>query len=101
MDTITRERRSENMRRIKSKDSKPEIIVRKLLHASGYRYRLHGAGLPGRPDIVFSKRRKVIFVNGCFWHCHNCSESHVPKSAVNYWKQKLERNVTRQDENER
>jgi len=101
MDTITHKRRSENMRRIKSKDSKPEIIVRKLLHGMGYRYRLHGAGLPGHPDIVFSKRRQIIFVHGCFWHCHNCLESHVPKSAVDYWKQKLERNVTRQNENER
>ena len=75
-DKLTPERRSWNMSRIRGKDTKPELLVRRLLHAKGYRYRLHGkagaARLPGNPDLVFAGRRKVIFVNGCFWHFHDC-----------------------------
>lgn len=98
MDTISRERRSENMRRIKSTGMRPEMAVRKLAHAMGYRYRLHVPGLPGRPDMVFSKRRKVIFVHGCFWHQHpkaSCADARYPKSNLSYWRPKLERNVQR------
>lgn len=98
MDKLTPERRSENMRRIRSKNSSPEMNVRRLVHAMGYRYRLHGANLPGKPDLVFAGRRKIIFVHGCFWHQHqdrNCRESHQPSSNRDYWKPKLERNVAR------
>lgn len=87
--------RSENMRRIKSRDTKPEMTVRRLVHSMGYRYRLHRADLPGKPDMVFVSRRKVIFVHGCFWHSHGCKLSHVPKSNSGYWSPKLERNKAR------
>jgi DNA mismatch endonuclease (patch repair protein) len=98
MDTISPERRSENMRRIRGKDTKPELIVRKALFAMGYRYRLHGAKLPGKPDLVFAKQRKVIFVHGCFWHNHShvgCNIARFPKSNPDYWADKLRRNVER------
>jgi len=70
MDKLTPERRSENMRRIRSKDMKPELAVRRLVHGLGYRYRLHRKDLPGKPDLVFGPKRKAIFVHGCFWHGH-------------------------------
>jgi DNA mismatch endonuclease (patch repair protein) len=98
MDTISPERRSENMRRIRGKDTKPELIVRRTLFAMGYRYRLHGAKLPGKPDLVFAKQRKVIFVHGCFWHNHSnvrCKIARFPKSNSDYWADKLRRNVER------
>lgn len=91
------------MRRIRSTDMKPELVVRSLLHRLGYRYRLHCKELPGKPDIVFRSRQAVIFVHGCFWHQHsdpNCSYAHVPKSNTSYWKPKLERNQARDLENE-
>ena len=77
---------------------KPELAVRRLVHGMGYRYRLHRHDLPGRPDLVFAGRRKVIFVNGCFWHQHDdpdCKRAHRPKSNRDYWLPKLERNVAR------
>jgi len=83
------------MAAIRSKDTKPELIVRRLVHAMGYRYRLHQSDLPGKPDLVFSGRRKIIFVHGCFWHLHGCVFSHVPKSNSAYWTPKLERNRAR------
>jgi len=98
MDTISPERRSENMRRIRGKDTKPELIVRKALFGMGYRYRLHGTELPGKPDLVFAKQRKVIFVHGCFWHNHShvrCKIARFPKSNSDYWADKLRRNVER------
>ncbi len=91
--------RSANMRAIRSKDMRPELAVRKLVHAMGYRYRLHGKGLPGRPDLVFGPRRKVIFVHGCFWHAHNCKTAHLPKSNRSYWVPKLKRNRERDEKN--
>ena len=95
-DTISPERRSRNMSRIRGRDTKPEIAVRRLLHRMGYRYRLHRTDLPGKPDIVFGPRRKVIFVHGCFWHGHSCKRgSRVPKSNVDYWRAKIARNVAR------
>lgn len=97
-DKLSPERRSENMRRIRSKDSAPEKQVRQLLHGSGYRYRLHDKSLPGKPDIVFKGRRKIIFVHGCFWHQHeaaSCLDGRPPKSNTGYWHSKLERNVKR------
>ncbi|MCZ2153273.1 MAG: DNA mismatch endonuclease Vsr [Bryobacterales bacterium] len=87
--------RSANMRAIRSKDMKPELAVRRLVHGMGYRYRLHRHDLPGRPDMVFPSRRKVIFVHGCFWHSHNCRAAHVPKTNQGYWRPKLERNRAR------
>ena len=98
MGGVTSEVRSANMRAIRSKDMKPEMAVRKLLHRLGYRYRLHRHDLPGRPDLVFSSRRKVIFVHGCFWHQHrkkDCKLVRKPKSNTDYWLPKLERNVKR------
>lgn len=90
--------RSENMRRIRGKDTKPEMTLRRLVHGLGYRYRLHRANLPGKPDLVFPARRKVIFVHGCFWHSHGCKLSHCPKSNLEYWGPKLERNKARDEE---
>lgn len=98
-DKISRERRSENMRRIRSKDMKPEMVVRRLAHGMGYRYRLHRRDLPGKPDLVFGPRRAVIFVHGCFWHQHHCRDGRVPSSNVDYWKPKLQRNVERDANN--
>jgi DNA mismatch endonuclease (patch repair protein) len=98
MDTISPARRSENMRRIRGKDTQPELIVRRALFAMGYRYRLHGAKLPGKPDLVFAKQRKVIFVHGCFWHNHShirCKIARFPKSNSEYWADKFRRNVER------
>src|SRR5262245_61421886 len=98
MDKLTPKRRSENMRRIRSRDMEPELIVRRLVHGMGYRYRLHVKKFPGSPDIVFSRLRKVIFVHGCFWHQHEdprCKISRMPKSNLDYWKPKLERNHAR------
>lgn len=88
------------MRRIKSKGMKPELVVRQLVHKMGYRYRLHSPKLPGKPDLVFTSRRKIIEVRGCFWHQHlGCIDSHLPKSRPEYWVPKLERNVLRDSEN--
>jgi DNA mismatch endonuclease, patch repair protein len=98
MDKLSPERRSINMRQIRSKDMSPEMEVRRLLHSLGYRYRLHQKELPGKPDIVFPSKRKVIFVHGCFWHQHsapNCKITRKPKSNESYWLPKLLRNVER------
>lgn len=95
-DKLTPERRSWNMSRIRGKNTKPELLVRRLLHAKGYRYRLHGragnSSLPGNPDLVFASRRKVIFVNGCFWHFHDCRVGlHAPKANAAFWEDKRTR----------
>ena len=95
-DLLTREQRSRNMSKIRGKNTKPELLVRKLLHAKGYRYRLHGQSgavkLPGRPDLVFAGRRKVIFVNGCFWHFHHCKAGqHAPAANAEFWEAKRTR----------
>lgn len=97
-DKIPEERRSWNMSRIRSKGMKPEMIVRRLVHGMGYRYRLHRNDLPGKPDLVFGPRRKAIFVHGCFWHQHSdpaCKIARIPKSKLDYWTPKLSRNVER------
>ena len=102
MDTVTRKRRSEIMAGIRSKGMKPEMTVRRQLHSLGYRYRLHCQDLPGRPDLVFPARRKVIFVHGCFWHQHAdpaCKIVRQPKSNRQYWMPKLKRNLARDAEN--
>lgn len=84
------------MARIRGRNTKPELIVRKLLHGAGYRFRLHVSGLPGRPDVAFSSRRKAIFVHGCFWHQHrDCRLARVPRSRVDYWNAKFARNRAR------
>lgn len=102
-DTISKERRSENMRRIRSQNMKPEMLVRKLSHRLGYRHRLHGKKLPGKPDLVYPGRRKVIFVHGCFWHQHDdpeCKIARRPKSNLDYWNPKLDRNMERDAQNQ-
>lgn len=104
VDHLSRSRRSANMARISAKDTKPELTVRRMLHAAGYRYRVHGAKLPGRPDLVFARRRKVVFVHGCFWHQHQsqqCGQGRRPKTNTSYWHAKLDRNVLRDRENVR
>jgi DNA mismatch endonuclease (patch repair protein) len=88
--------RSATMRAVKSKDTEPEMRVRRILHSLGYRYRLHRRELPGCPDLVFSRLRKVIFIHGCFWHGHLCARgARVPKTNKDYWTAKIERNRTR------
>ncbi len=95
------EMRSRIMRAIKGVNTQPEMIVRRLTHGMGYRYRLHVAGLPGRPDLVFRPRRKVIFVHGCFWHQHSCPRGQrTPKTNRAYWVHKLRRNVQRDRQNQ-
>jgi DNA mismatch endonuclease (patch repair protein) len=91
--------RSKNMSHIRSKDTKPEIIVRKYLFSKGLRYRKNVKELPGCPDIVLPKYRTVIFVNGCFWHKHDCSRFVWPSSNTDYWHSKIEKNVERDKEN--
>lgn len=98
MDTLTAAQRSENMRRIKSKGMDCELRVRKLVHAMGYRFRLHVKSLPGAPDLVFPSRRKIILVHGCFWHQHAssaCKIARRPKSNIEYWTKKLDGNIQR------
>lgn len=95
VDNRTRESRSALMSRIRGKDTAPELAIRRLLHAHGYRYRLHRRDLPGKPDIVFPSRRKVIFVNGCFWHGHGCRIGKLPKSNKEFWVSKMEGNRAR------
>jgi DNA mismatch endonuclease (patch repair protein) len=95
-DVLTPEQRSRCMAAIRSRDTKPEILVRRILTSLGYRYRLHGKTLPGRPDIVLARRRKVIFVHGCFWHRHRCRYGSVqPKTNAKFWEKKLLGNVQR------
>ncbi|MGO4558259.1 very short patch repair endonuclease [Mesorhizobium sp. 2RAF21] len=95
MDTFTPEQRSRIMSAVRQKNTKPEMAVRRLLHAMGYRYRLHAAELPGKPDIVFRRRRKALFVHGCFWHGHDCAKGHRPASRKEYWDAKIGCNVAR------
>ena len=93
-DVHTKEIRSYNMSRIKGKNTKPEMLVRRLLHAHGYRYRLHDKKLPGKPDIVLPKYKTVIFVHGCFWHGHNnCKYFVVPKTRTEWWLNKINGNI--------
>jgi DNA mismatch endonuclease (patch repair protein) len=96
MDSVSSSRRSEIMSRIRSSDTRPEMQIRRLLHGLGYRYVLHRRDLPGVPDLVFPSRRKIVFIQGCFWHQHKgCIDGRIPKSRVSYWKPKLQRNVER------
>lgn len=98
-DKLSPERRSANMRAIRSRGMKPELRVRRAAHALGYRFRLHRPDLPGNPDLVFPSRRKAVFVHGCFWHQHRgCQDGRLPKSNRYYWRSKLTRNVRRDAE---
>ena len=100
MDTLTKTERSERMARIRGKDTKPELRLRRLLHGRGYRFRLHRKDLPGTPDLVFPSRKKVIFVHGCFWHAHeNCKVANLPKSRRAYWQKKFDTNRRRDQKN--
>lgn len=97
---VSPEVRSRMMAQVKSKGTKPEMQVRRLLHRLGYRYRLHRADLPGRPDLVFASKLKVIFVNGCFWHHHlGCERAHIPATNRHYWLPKLKGNQSRDAKN--
>ena len=95
------DQRSRNMSAIKSKNTKPEITVRKLLHSMGYRFRLHRKDLPGSPDIVLPKYKTVIFVHGCFWHRHeNCKYATTPKTRKEFWEKKFRENINRDNLNQ-
>ena len=99
VDRVPPERRSFIMSSVRSKDTKPELLVRRFLHKLGYRYRVHRRDLPGSPDLVFPSRRKAIFVHGCFWHGHDCRWGRLPKSKLDYWKPKIEANRERDQRN--
>lgn len=100
MDTMTPAERSERMSRVKGRDTRPEKQVRQIVTSLGYRYRLNSTGVPGRPDLVFKGRRKVIFVHGCFWHRHQgCALARLPKSRLAFWVPKLEGNRLRDQRN--
>lgn len=95
-DFMSPKQRSAHMAKIRSKDTKPEMILRRMLHRDGLRYRLHDRQLPGKPDLVFPGRRKVVFVNGCFWHGHDCAVGlRLPKSNTEFWLEKRRRNRER------
>ena len=98
-DNHSKDVRSKNMSHIRSKDTKPEVKARKYLFQHGFRYRKNDARLPGKPDIVLPKYKTVIFVNGCFWHKHDCPDFKWPSSNENYWRPKILRNVERDEEN--
>ena len=98
MDRLSREQRSWNMGRIPSCNTRPEIIIRSALHRLGFRFRLHGKALPGKPDIVLRKWRHVVFVHGCFWHRHSgCKKAYTPKSRIGFWSKKFSQNVARDE----
>jgi len=97
---LTLAQRSRIMRSVKGRNTAPEMVVRRLAHSLGYRFRLHRAELPGKPDLTFVSRQAVIMVNGCFWHGHNCKRgARVPKTNTNYWKAKISRNAKRDKKN--
>lgn len=100
VDTISASERSHIMSLVKGKNTRPEMIVRRLVHAAGFRYRLHDVRLPGKPDLVFSRKRKIIFVHGCFWHRHeDCALARTPKSNLEFWRTKLDGNKARDESN--
>ncbi len=98
-DIVNRETRSRMMSGIKGKDTKPEMVIRKGLHALGFRYRLHDKGLPGKPDLVFPAYRAVVMVHGCFWHRHECSLFKWPSTRKEFWQEKISRNADRDRKN--
>lgn len=98
-DIFSRAKRSDIMSKISSNDTKPEILVRKFLFSKGFRYRINVKTLPGKPDIVLPKYKTIIFVNGCFWHGHNCKKGKLPSSNTDFWKGKISNNRSRDDKN--
>jgi DNA mismatch endonuclease, patch repair protein len=94
-DVLTPEQRRLNMSRIRGRDTKPEMLIRRGLHARGLRYRLHDQSLPGRPDLVFPKYHTVLFIHGCFWHAHGCPRSKLPMTRQDFWQTKLTANAVR------
>lgn len=95
MDSLSKKSRSENMKRIRSTNTKPELFIRKELFKRGFRYRLHDGQLPGKPDIVLKKYKTIIDVRGCFWHGHNCARGNTPRSNQEYWLNKIAQNARR------
>jgi DNA mismatch endonuclease (patch repair protein) len=95
MDTLTVEQRSAVMSRVRSKNTRPELIVRSILHRMGFRFRLHRSDLPGRPDIVLPRHGAVVFVHGCFWHGHHCKRGSEPSSNIEFWRDKIDGNRRR------
>lgn len=100
-DVFSKNKRSEIMSKVHSKNTKPELAVRKFLFANKFRYRLHQKNLIGNPDIVLKKYNTVIFVNGCFWHGHNCKRGQLPKSNITYWSEKIKNNILRDKRNKK
>ena len=98
-DIFSQTKRSDIMSKISSKDTKPEILVRKFLFSKGFRYRINVKTLPGKPDIVLPKYKTIIFVNGCFWHGHNCKKGKLPSSNTDFWKEKISNNKSRDAKN--
>ena len=101
MDTVSKKKRSEIMSKIRSKNTKPELIVRKYLFSKGYRYRLHDSKLPGKPDIVLKKYKTAIQVRGCFWHGHKCKYGSYPKTNRAFWEKKIKNNRKRDKINDK
>lgn len=95
LDIVSSEKRSQMMRAVRSRDTKPELVLRRALHRQGFRFRLHRRDLPGTPDLVFPGRRSVIFVNGCFWHGHDCKAATLPKTRTDFWTAKIGENRAR------
>lgn len=95
VDNLSPEDRGRLMGRVRGKDTKPELVVRRIAHRLGYRFRLHRRELPGSPDLVFASRRKAIFVHGCYWHRHRCNKATTPKTNIDFWQKKFDDNVVR------
>ena len=98
-DIFSSQKRSDIMSKISGKNTKPEILVRKFLFSKGFRYRINVKTLPGKTDIVLPKYKTVIFINGCFWHGHNCKKGKLPSSNIDFWKEKISNNKSRDDKN--
>lgn len=98
-DIFSFQKRSDIMSKIGGKNTKPEILVRKFLFSKGFRYRINVKTLPGKPDIVLPKYKTVIFINGCFWHGHNCKKGKLPSSNIDFWREKISNNKSRDDKN--
>ena len=99
MDIVSKQTRSRLMSAVRQRDTKPEMVVRRMVHGMGYRYRLHVAELPGSPDLVFPRLKKVIFVHGCFWHRHRCKKATTPATRTEFWMDKFEKNKKRDRKN--
>jgi DNA mismatch endonuclease (patch repair protein) len=100
MDKWSEETRSKMMAKVKNKNTSPELIVRRFLYGAGFRYRLHNKGLPGSPDIVLPKYNTVIFIHGCFWHGHTCNKGKRPTTRIEFWNQKLDKNIERDQQSQ-